>query len=91
MANPRRHLILYTRPRCHPCAVAAPLVRRVALWTGSVLREVDVDDQPELAVDYGLRIPVVEDHGGQVLAEGEINAMSLWWAIVKRRWRKAKS
>ncbi len=80
------HLILYTRPQCHPCAVAAPRVRRVALWTGSLLGEVNVDDHPELAVDYGLRIPVVEVAGGQVLAEGEIKALRLWWTIIKRRW-----
>ena len=79
-------LTLYTRPQCHLCAVAAPRVQRAALWTGSVLREVNVDDYPELAVDYGLRIPVVEMEGGAVLAEGDIKTVSLWWAITTRRW-----
>ena len=86
MRSGARHLILYTRPQCHPCAVAAPRVRRAALWAGSALQEIDIDGHPELAVDYGLRIPVVEEAGGPVLAEGEVSAVRLWAAIIGRRW-----
>ncbi len=85
MKRERRYLVFYTRPECHLCAVAAPRVRRVALLTGLALQEVDIDQRPELAVDYGLRIPVVEDPAGQVLAEGQISTFRLWRAILGKR------
>ncbi len=81
-------LVLYTRPECHLCAVAAPKVRRAAFVTGAAVWEVNVDDDPELAVDYGMRIPVVEGPGGAVLAEGEINGLRLWAALIRMRWRR---
>jgi glutaredoxin len=86
MRRGRRYLIFYTRPQCHLCAQAAPRVRRAALLNGMALQEIDIDDHPELAVDYGLRIPVVEDPDGRVLAEGNISTPRLWVAILKRRW-----
>ena len=85
MRQERRHLVFYTRPECHLCAVAAPRVRRAALLWGLTLREVNIDHHPELAVDYGLRIPVVEDAGGQVLAEGKIGAFRLWRTLLGRQ------
>lgn len=81
-------MTFYTRPQCHLCAVAAPRVRRAAFLTGQAVQEVNIDHQPELAVDYGLRIPVVETSGGQVLAEGEISTLRLWKAILADRWSK---
>ena len=86
MARVSRRLIFYTRPQCHLCAVAAPRVRRAALLAGRAVQEINIDQQPELAVDYGLRIPVVETSGGRVLAEGEIGALRLWKAILASRW-----
>ncbi len=85
MRQDRRYLVFYTRPECHLCAVAAPRVRRVALVWGLALREVNIDHRPELAVDYGLRIPVVEDSGGRVLAEGEIGTFRLWRTLLERK------
>lgn len=82
----RRRLIFYTRPECHLCAAAAPRVRRAARWSGFAIEEINIDRRPEIAVDYGLRIPVVEGQGGQVLAEGEIKTARLWAAILKSRW-----
>ena len=89
MGGGRRYLIFYTRPQCHLCAVAAPLVRRAALLNGVALQEVNIDDHPELAVDYGLRIPVVAEPGGRVLAEGNIRPWRLWIRILKTRWGTA--
>ena len=80
-----RYLVFYTRPECHLCAVAAPRVRRAALFWGLALQEVNIDNHPEMAVDYGLRIPVVEDPGGRVLAEGEIGTLALWRAALRVR------
>lgn len=86
MGNGDRRLIFYTRPECHLCAVAAPRVRRAALWTGYALQEINIDHYPEMAVDYGLRIPVVEGAGGEILAEGEVKTFKLWAAILRRKW-----
>lgn len=90
MTKRGRHLIFYTRPQCHLCAVAAPRVRRAALLARVALQEVDIDHHPDLAVDYVLRIPVVEDCAGQILAEGEINTLRLWTVIVKKRWKRIR-
>ena len=84
-----RHLVFYTRPECHLCAVAAPRVRRAALFWGLALQEVNIDRQPEMAVDYGLRIPVVEDPTGRVLAEGEIGTLALWRAAFRVRFGRS--
>ena len=89
MKGKGRYLVFYTRPECHLCAVAAPRVRRAALFWGLALQEVNSDHQPDLAVDYGLRIPVVEDAGGRVLAEGEIGNLQLWTAVMKRRFSRS--
>lgn len=89
MGSVSRRVIFYTRPQCHLCAVAAPRVRRAAFLAGRAVQEINIDHQPELAVDYGLRIPVVETSGGRVLAEGEIGAFRLWKAILASRRNKA--
>ena len=87
MRNRDRRLVFYTRPECHLCAVAAPRIRRAALWTGFALQEVNIDHHPEMAVDYGFRIPVVEGLEGQTLAEGEIKTFPLLIAILSRKWK----
>ena len=86
MGSGRGYLVFYTRPQCHLCAVAAPRVRRATLLNGLALQEVNIDDHPELAVDYGLRIPVVAGSDGRVLAEGDIRTWRLWIRILKTRW-----
>lgn len=48
-------LILYTRPGCHLCELAASLLQNLACdW-----REVNIEGNPELEKRYGLLIPVV--------------------------------
>ena len=89
MKRRRRYLVFYTRPECHLCAVAAPRVRRAAFFWGLALQEVNIDHQPQMAVDYGLRIPVVEDAEGRVLAEGEIGSLRMWGAALRVRFGKA--
>ena len=78
-------LELLTRHRCPLCDEGAATTRRVATLTGTRLRVVDVDTDPELAVDYGLRVPVVRDGGGKVLAEGQIRAWPLLVAMLRAR------
>ena len=48
-------LILYTRKGCHLCDQVILMLREANLdW-----REVDIDEDPTLAENYGLRVPVV--------------------------------
>ena len=47
--------ILYSRPGCHLCDLAAEMLDRMEIeW-----REVDIESEPELENRYGLRVPVV--------------------------------
>lgn len=62
----------FTRPGCHLCDDALPTVRRAARWTRRELEVVDIEADDGLLAEYGLRIPVVTDDDGRVLAEGEI-------------------
>jgi hypothetical protein len=48
-------VILYSRPGCHLCELAA----RMLAVAGVRWREIDIDGDPGLAGRYGLRIPVV--------------------------------
>jgi hypothetical protein len=48
------------------------LVAAAAARAGARVEEIDIDSDPALTRDYGLRIPVVLDANGQVIAEGEI-------------------
>jgi hypothetical protein len=57
-------LVLYSRPDCHLCDVAADLLRGL----GREWRSVDIDSDPVLVRRYGIRIPVLEHlPSGQVL------------------------
>ncbi|MEE8489652.1 MAG: glutaredoxin family protein [Acidimicrobiia bacterium] len=61
-----------TRPGCHLCDDARPLVKWAAMKVGVVIDEIDVDDDDTLLSLYGMRIPVVLGPGDEVLAEGVI-------------------
>lgn len=54
-----RDVTLYTRPGCHLCeeakAAIAPLLREF----GAVLREVNIDENPDLKERFGWDIPVI--------------------------------
>jgi hypothetical protein len=78
-------LELLTRQRCPLCDEGAATARRMASLTRTKLRVVDVDTDPELAVDYGLRVPVVRDGSGSVLAEGHIHPWRLLAAMIRSR------
>lgn len=78
-------LELLTRQQCPLCDEGAATTRRVAAFTRTRLRIVDVDTDPELAVDYGLLVPVVRDGAGKVLAEGQIQPWRLLAAMVRAR------
>ena len=54
-------ITIYTREDCSPCVVAREAIERVAAEIGVDidLDMVDVDEDPDLAVEYGERVPYV--------------------------------
>jgi thiol-disulfide isomerase/thioredoxin len=66
-----------TRPGCHLCDEARPVVTSVAARAGVGIEEIDIDSDPVLTRDFGLRIPVLLAADGRVLAEGEIDSRRL--------------
>jgi glutaredoxin len=60
---PEVRLVLYTRPGCHLCEVAAEELRGI----GEPFTEVDITTDPALEIEYGERIPVImldgKEHG----------------------------
>jgi glutaredoxin len=64
---------LLTRAGCHLCLDAREAMARVQEATGVAWREVDVDTDDELRMEYGDRLPVVlldgAEHGYWTVAE----------------------
>jgi glutaredoxin len=54
--NPR--VMMYGRPGCHLCEVAAETIARVCAELGEQWVEISIDDDPELREEYGEEIPV---------------------------------
>ena len=50
---------LYTRPGCHLCGDAKAVIEPLLREFRASLREVNIDDDPELARRYGYDIPVI--------------------------------
>ena len=69
-----RNLILtfLTRPGCHLCDDARPLVLAEAERVGATVEEINIDSHDRLVSVYGIRIPVLLGPEELVLAEGVI-------------------
>lgn len=65
-------MIFLTRVGCHLCDDARPLVEWATTRASLALEEVDIDTDDRLTALYGLRIPVLLDSEGGVVAEGNI-------------------
>jgi hypothetical protein len=65
-------LVLYVREGCHLCDSFALELGLELEGAGDRVRIVDVDEDPELAARYGLRVPVLE-YGGVVAGEGQFD------------------
>jgi hypothetical protein len=68
-----RSWVVYVREGCHLCDV---FLQELAVELGREFDEVgvvDVDDDVDLAVRYGLRVPVLE-HRGVIVCEARIDA-----------------
>jgi len=70
-----------TRSGCHLCEDALPLVLAEAGRRGIEVRVVDVDTDDELVRDFGLRVPVLRDAAGRVLAEGPMDGRTVREAL----------
>ena len=68
----RRVVRFLTRPGCGLCDVALRRLRRLERWVPVDVHEVDITSDPQLEAEYHLRIPVVLNRRGRVVAEGEI-------------------
>jgi len=58
-ASGPRDVTLYTRPGCHLCDEAKSAIAPLLREFGAVLREVNIDDDPDLKERYGWDIPVI--------------------------------
>lgn len=56
---PAHRVLLLTKPGCHLCEAARPLVQRACEETASEFAEQDITDNPELQREYANDIPVV--------------------------------
>jgi len=54
-----REVTLYTRPDCHLCEEAKALMLPLLREFGATLREVNIDEDPELRERYGWDVPVI--------------------------------
>lgn len=67
-------IFFLTRPGCHLCDHARPVVTAAAEAAGAEVREVDIDSDDDLLALYDMRIPVVLGPGEEVIAEGVIES-----------------
>lgn len=56
--------LLYGRVDCELCAEALALLQKAGV---APLREVDIDSDVELGIEFGLRIPVIQAPDGRQL------------------------
>ncbi len=56
-------LALYTRPGCHLCDEMKEVVAPLARELGSVIKEIDISQDPALEAQFGTEIPVLFVNG----------------------------
>jgi len=81
----RAILEFLSRPGCHLCDDARPLVHRAARFVRADVSEIDIDPIDDLVADFGIRIPVVRWRDGDVIAEGVIEFAPLVKAAFRSR------
>jgi glutaredoxin len=75
-------VVLFTRPGCHLCDVARTVVAGVAAELDVPYDEVDIRTSPELLLEHGARVPVVEVDGRE-LAHFRVGADALRAALAR--------
>ncbi len=76
-----------TRAGCHLCDEARRRLTQLARPLRIDVVDVDVDAHPELAAEFGARVPVIRSRDGQVLAEGRITTAAVAAALMRVRRR----
>ena len=76
-----RAIEFLTRPGCGLCDGALPRVRLVCRVLRRRLEVVDISRHPALESEYHLRIPVLRNERGDVLAEGSIGWKDAYRAV----------
>lgn len=79
----QRRLTLLTRPGCDLCDEAQQRLERLLRWLPIDLVTSDISDDKALEAEYHLRIPVVLDRNGRVLAEGQIGGLRALGAALR--------
>lgn len=69
-------IAMYTRQGCHLCADAWELLEEARRQYGFALRQVDIDDDPQLVREHGECVPVVAVNG-RVRFRGVVNRVLL--------------
>ena len=78
-----RRIEFLTRPGCGICDEAFPRVHRISRLLQRQLVVVDITTDGQLEDEYGLRIPVLRNEQGRVLAEGPLS----WVDALRAVWR----
>ncbi|GMV50060.1 MAG: hypothetical protein NBKEAIPA_00711 [Nitrospirae bacterium] len=77
---------ILSRRECHLCRVAHRIARQLQEDLSFDLKEVNVDDDPQLVSRYGNRVPVLLIDDREALA-GRLTGGELRAAIKRARWR----
>jgi hypothetical protein len=77
----RRRVVFLTRAGCRLCDEALIRVRRVCSWLGRTVMVREITEDRVLENEYHLRIPVLLDEQGRVLAEGTMATRELLRAV----------
>lgn len=78
-----RRIQFLTKPGCGLCDEVLPLVHRACDKLGVELIAIDIRDEPELMDKYNMRIPVVLNRRGKVIAEGPITQRGAYGAALR--------
>ena len=83
-----RRITFLTRPGCGVCGQAAPKVARIARLLRCQLEFRDITKDPPLEDEFHLRIPVLLDEAGSVIAEGALTGWGTLRALLRSRFTR---
>ena len=73
----------YTRPGCHLCEEAKPIVNMAAEELGLTVTERNIEERDKWIEEYGLMIPVVEVCE-KIIAYGRVDYVSVYNELKKK-------
>jgi thiol-disulfide isomerase/thioredoxin len=84
----KRRVVFLTRDGCGLCDETFPHVERASRFLPIDLRLVDITTDRELEDEYHLRIPVLLDTSGRVIAEGRLSRWQAYLAVARSAWKR---